>query len=62
MNEKTMESHSKEQTINITDKISPRIDEMTENNKKIVELLGRNAELTVELSNSAHILVDYKRL
>lgn len=51
---KAMESHSKEQTVNITDKISPRIDEMTENNKKIIELLSRNAELTLELINGVN--------
>ena len=45
-------------TINITDKISPKINEMTENNKKIIELLGRNAELTLELLNGIHKLVD----
>ena len=48
----------KEIIVNITDKISPRINEMTENNKKIMELLGRNAKLTLELLNSIHELVD----
>ena len=48
----------KEITINITDKISPKINEMTENNKKIIKLLGRNAELTLELLNGIHELVD----
>lgn len=49
---------AKEIIVNVTDKISPKIKEMTENNKKIIALLGRNAELTLKLMNSIHELVD----
>ncbi len=48
----------KEIIVNITDKISPVINEMDKNNKKIIELLGRNAELTLELLNGVHELVN----
>lgn len=48
----------KETVINITDKVSPAIKEMDENNKKIIKLLGRNAKLTLELLNGVHELVD----
>lgn len=51
----------KEITINITDKISPVINEMDKNNKKIIELLGRNAELTLELLNGAMNLLALER-
>ena len=48
----------KEIVLNITDKISPKINEMDENINKITALLKRNAELTLELLNGINVLVE----
>ena len=48
----------KEIVLNITDKISPKINEMDENINKITALLKRNAELTIELLNGINVLVE----